>query len=161
MATTKKAPVKKVAPSKKVNVPAWNNIHIFGYGETQLFGKTRNGKVSNTELKALDPLFTALAKKQQKGTKVSLKDTHVLNIFNGLFFDFHPRPGKNKSQRFAWSDVNKKLVDNLVKELINKVPEQIPRKIILGIPRKDQVTGTSLRHSRSKKAAKRISSKLE
>ena len=128
-----KRPVKKVATPKtktvskhkgKTEAPAWNTIHIFGYGESQVIGNEANGKVANGDLKMLAPLLTVLAKKQQKGTKITLEDTHVLNIFNGAFVDFRPRGMKNKGQRFAWNDINTKTINKLADELISKVPKE-------------------------------------
>ena len=81
--------------------------------------------MANTELKALEPFLAVLATKQQKGTKINLKDTHALNIFNGAFVDFRPRPAaKNKAQRFAWDDVDAKSLAKLANEILGKVPEQ-------------------------------------
>ena len=155
MATTKKAPAKKTVTKKatvkkaavkkpvakktgpKADVPGWSTIHIFGYGETQIIGKEHNGKVANTKLKALEALIAALAETQQKGTKVNLNDTHALNIFNGAFIDFRPKPAaKNKPQRFAWSEVKTEDIDRLVKELISKVPEQKQRKNFIDMIKK-------------------------
>ena len=68
---------------------------------------------------------------QQKDTKISLKLTHALNISNGSHIDFRPKPGsRNKSQRFEWSDINKKLTNQLAAELIKKTPEQKPQNFL-------------------------------
>jgi len=96
---------------------------------TQIIGKDHNGKLANAELKSLEPLFVALAMKQQKGTKISLKDTHALHVLNGVFVAFDPKSDKNKSQRFAWSDVDTKPIDKLAKELMGKIPMQTIKRI--------------------------------
>jgi hypothetical protein len=159
MAVAKKAPVKnapikkaaatraKAAPvAKKAAKPAaqkapvaapraWDTIHIFGYGETQLIGSTANGKIANSELKSLAALYTALAAKQQKGTKITAGGTHALNIFNGSFIDFRPMDEKNASQRIAWIDADVKAVNKLADELISKVPAEEKGKRPMGMLR--------------------------
>ena len=137
MPVTKKSPAKK-SPTKKtatkrttrkaapVATPAWNTIHIFGYGESQVIGDKANGKTPNGALKTLAPLMSYLASKQQKGTKISLDDTHALNIFNGSFVDFRPRGAKNKGQRFEWSEIDAKAINKFADELISKAPEEKP-----------------------------------
>ncbi len=141
MATAKKAASKKASnpkakkvaiksPAKKAVVKttalAWNTIHIFGYGESQIIGSKANGIVANASLKALAPLFTALTKKAQKGTKITLEATHSLHIFNGLFVDYRPKPiSKNSTiQRIVWADVDTKAITKLSEELKNKITKE-------------------------------------
>lgn len=135
-APAKKAVVKKVPTSKKVikdnelvpkrakqknekleQFPEWNSIHIFGYGETQLIGHNINRKLPNEKLKALKPIIENLVSSQQKGTKVSLEDTHSINIFNNEHVDFFPLSSKNKTQRFPWTDIDSKRINKLYLEM--------------------------------------------
>ena len=108
---------------------AWNTIHIFGYGESQVIGMNHNGTIANSELKGLTALLAGLAEKQQKGTEISLENAHAINIFNNAFIDFIPKEKpKNKRQRFAWSEVDAKLLQKFSDELVMKLPERQQRK---------------------------------
>jgi hypothetical protein len=134
MATTKKATTTK---ADNANLPVWNTIHIFGYGETQIVSKDHNGKAANSELKTLDALYTSLALKQQKGTKITLSDTHALTIYNGGFVDFRPKSAsKNNGQRLDWTEVNAKQIDKLANEIMGKISKQVPRKSFMDTLRK-------------------------
>ena len=130
-AATKKATTLATKSAPKTEAPAWNTIHVFGYGESQVIGSKANGKAPNGQLKSLAPLFAALAKKQQKGTKISLDDTHALNIFNEAFVEFHPNGAKNIGQRFTWADVNTKTVNKLADELLAKSQKTAAHKPLL------------------------------
>jgi hypothetical protein len=107
----------KQKSEKREEFPAWNSIHIFGYGETQLIGHDINRKSPNEKLKTLKPIIENLVSFQQKGTKISLEDTHTINIFNNGHVDFFPLSSKNKTQRFPWADLDAKRINKLFTEL--------------------------------------------
>lgn len=132
MASAKKAPVKKATTKATTNTaPIWNTIHIFGYGESQVIGKEKNGKVPNSELKTIEPLLSYLAGIQQKGTKVKRDDLHALNILNNAFIDFIPKSRENKHQRFAWNELDIKQIDKFTTDVLDKVSKQKPRENIM------------------------------
>ena len=146
VATKKIATTAKAAP--KVDIPAWNAVHVFGYGETQIVGRDINGKIANAKLKALEPLFVHLAEKQQKGTKITLADTRVLTFFNGTSISFHPKPNsKNKTQSLAWTDIDQKYIDKLVKELNAFFPlsQRSDRKLFTGFKGLERKKATSVK----------------
>ncbi len=117
MATVKKQSV----TTKTAQTLAWNTIHIFGHGQSQFIGNGTNKKIANEKLSSIEPLINHLAGIQQKGTKISMDALHTVNIYNEMAIDFHPKPGKNKQQRFAWSDIDKKLVKKLSDDLTKKI----------------------------------------
>lgn len=131
-ASTATAP--KTAPKKakteNVVMSEWRSIHVFGYGNTRLIGTNGTADASTASLKALAPFLASLAAIQQKGTNVALEEVHSLSIFNGAFADFRPGSGKNKPQRFAWADIDHKLVDKLQAEIMKESLASPKKKIV-------------------------------
>lgn len=110
----------KPIPKPVVEPSLWNGIYVFGQGETLLTGKGLNIKAPNDSLNSLDKLVEHLASKQNKGTKITLKDTHTILIINKLAVDFRPKSVKNKGQRFLWRDIEPKMIEKLATEILKK-----------------------------------------
>jgi len=107
--------------------PVWNTIQIFGYGEVVISNDTSTSKVTLEGISALSPVITALTKKQQAGTTIELDSLRTLNIYKGYGVDFQPKAASNnKPQRFAWSDIDTNLIENLASEISSKVTPRKP-----------------------------------
>ena len=101
----------------------WNVMHIFGYGESQMIGSDKNGKVESSTLSTIAPLMSYLATKQQPGTDISLSTLYSLNIYNSKFVDFLPKDtAANKRQRFAYADLDDSYINNFATELAGALP---------------------------------------
>ncbi len=109
---------KAVSPG---DAPAWNTIHVFGHGQTQIIGKEANGAIPSEGLKSVGPLLEHLASLRKKGTKLSLDELHSLNILNGLFIDFRSGRDSNSHQRFGWADINPRLAEKLANEVMGVI----------------------------------------
>ena len=117
--TSPKVEMKRPARVKPApnDLPSSYSIHIYGYGETQLIEGDISSKMANSDLKALQPFIDYLSAHQQKGTKISLENTHAINVFSDKFVEFRSSNEKNKNQRFMWGDIDKKSIERLKKEL--------------------------------------------
>lgn len=81
---------------------AWNTLHIFSYGETQLIGQDFNKKVPSADCPSVPLLATDIySHKPQDNTASS--DYQTINIFNNMFVDFIPKTGD--SFRVQWSEL--------------------------------------------------------
>ena len=104
----------------------WNTMHIFGYGESQMIGPDKNGKVANDTLSTIAPLISYLASLQQEGTNISMENLFALNMFKEEFIDFYPNTMiANKAQRFKMVDLDLTTLNNFADELSGAIPEQI------------------------------------
>jgi hypothetical protein len=65
---------------------------------------------------------------QQKNTKITLKNIHAINLFNNTVVTFLPKNDKHQPQQFIWNEIDKKVVENLFKELHKQPAVQSSRK---------------------------------
>jgi len=100
----------------------YNTSHIFGYGESQMIGADKNGKVENGTLTTISPLITYLASIQQEGTTISMDTLFALNIYHDDFIDFIPNSDGNLMQRFVWTDIDVTTTDAFTDELSAALP---------------------------------------
>ena len=113
-----------MAVSKKVDtvgtvkaVKVFDTIHIFGYGETQLIGKESNKKVSTSVLKSAIKVVEYVYSKKPIDNNATI-EYHAVNIFNEMFVDFIPKLKGQKAFRVPYADIDSKIIEELVQELI-------------------------------------------
>lgn len=95
---------------------AFNTLHIFGYGETQVISDLENKKVASAELSGVQPVVDNIYYLKPVDNNAGL-DYRTINIFNGLFVDYSDNQGNNF--RVDYSEVNSALIDALVTEVEN------------------------------------------
>jgi hypothetical protein len=107
----------------------FKTIHIFGYGETQLIGGAKDGKVSSNDLNELEAFVDHI--KTFKPENVEAADLHVIHIFKdgdirylGKNKEFSPRTKTSFS--VSLSQVNETLLNAFVNELIGALAEEEP-----------------------------------
>ena len=95
---------------------AFNTLHIFGYGETQVISDTENKKVASSELSGVQPVVDNIYSLKPVDNNTGL-DYSTINIFNGLFVDYSDNQGNRF--RVDYSEVNEALINALVTEVEN------------------------------------------
>lgn len=96
---------------------AFNTIHIFGYGESQLITNTENLKVPTSEVQAsADAVVTNVFSQKPVGNDASAQ-YHAVNIFSNMFADYQPKTGT--SFRVQWADLDAALIDALATAITN------------------------------------------
>lgn len=105
----------------------FSTIHIFGFGDTQIIGKENNGIVKSTELTTL-PAFVDHVKTFLPATGVTLTDYHVIHIFNKTDVRYLGKQTEDKKENTSfsvrWNQVNEVILNDLVNEIISKLPTQ-------------------------------------
>lgn len=102
----------------------FKTIHIFGYGEVQLIGGAKNGKVSSANFDSLNAFVDHI--KTFKPENVEDSDLHVIHIFKDGEVRYL---GKNrelslrtkKSYSVNVSQVNSEILNSFVNELIQAI----------------------------------------
>ena len=102
----------------------FKTIHIFGYGEVQLIGGAKNGKISSSSLENLNVFVDYI--KTFKPENVEASDLHVIHIFKDGDVRYL---GKNselslqakKSYSVNLNQVDPELLNNFVNELIQAI----------------------------------------
>ena len=95
---------------------AFNTLHIFGYGETQVISDLENKKVASSELSGVQPVVDNIYSLKPVGNNAGL-DYLTINVFNGLFVDYSDNQGNRF--RIDYSEVNSALINALVTEVNN------------------------------------------
>lgn len=107
----------------------FKTIHIFGYGETQLIGGAKDGKIRSEGLLELEAFVNHI--KTFKPENVEAADLHVIHIFKdgdirylGKSREFSPRTKTSFSVNLSQVDEN--LLNAFVNELIGALAEEEP-----------------------------------
>ena len=95
----------------------WDTIHIYGYGESQIIHKEKNGKVLNDLLFTLSDILSVIG----NGTDFTIKDVHAINIFKGQFIDFLPSSKQYLHKRLYLKDIDNNIIQNLANEIVTKM----------------------------------------
>lgn len=95
---------------------AFNTLHIFGYGETQVISDTENKKVASADLSGVQPVIDNIYSFKPVDNNAGL-DYRTINVFNGLFVDYSDNQGNHF--RVDYSEVNSELINALVTEVEN------------------------------------------
>lgn len=95
---------------------AFNTLHIFGYGETQVISDTENKKVASYELSGVQSVVDNIYSLKPVDNNAGL-DYRTINIFNGLFVDYSDNQGNHF--RVDYSEVDTALINALVTEVEN------------------------------------------
>ena len=95
---------------------AFNTLHIFGYGETQVISDTENKKVASSELLGVQQVVDNIYSLKPVDNNAGL-DYLTINVFNGLFVDYSDNQGNRF--RVDYSEVNEALINALVTEVDN------------------------------------------
>lgn len=105
----------------------FSTIHVFGFGDTQIIGKDNNGMVKSTELTTL-PTFIDHVKTFLPATGVTLTDYHVIHIFNSSDVRYLGKQAQDKKENTSfsvkWNQLNEVILNDLVNEIISKLPTQ-------------------------------------
>jgi len=99
---------------------AYNTVHIFGYGETQIIGEGYNKKTATSGLTKVQAVIDNVWSKKPADSDAS-QDYRAINIFHGMFSDYQPSTGKGYRTQFADLDAN--LIQELVDEVYAAVPD--------------------------------------
>ena len=106
---------------------AFNTIHVFGFGDTQIIGET-NGTVKSTTLTKLTALVDHI--KTFKPEEITLTDYHVIHIFNGMDVRYLGQGTGNREEKTSFSvkisDVNSTILNEFVTEIIAAIPVVTP-----------------------------------
>jgi hypothetical protein len=102
----------------------FNTIHVFGYGETQIIGSGKNGKVKSNDLTKLTDFVDYI--KSLKPEELEDSDYHVIHIFNNSSIRYLGK-GNIISQSFPiqntrnytikWDDLDLTTLNDLVDEI--------------------------------------------
>jgi len=106
----------------------FSTIHVFGYGETQLIGKDKNGKVKNTDLTKMTDFVNHV--KGFKPADVQDADIHAIHIFNNQDVRYLGKgtgtgTGNLKEKTsfsVKWADIDATIVNDFVSEVESKLP---------------------------------------
>lgn len=102
----------------------FKTIHIFGYGEVQLIGGAKDGKVSSSNLESLNAFVDHI--KTFKPENVEASDLHVIHIFKDGDVRYLGKNGElslrtKKSYSVNLSQVDSGILDNFVNDLIKAI----------------------------------------
>jgi len=102
----------------------FSTIHVFGYGETQIIGKTNNGKVQSSSLTTLTP-FVDHVKTFLPESGVTLTDYHVIHIFNGMDIRYLGQGVEDRTVETSFlvglDQIDQSLLTSLVDEIISLI----------------------------------------
>lgn len=105
---------------------AFNTIHVFGFGDTQVIGE-KNGTVKSDTLTKLTALVDHI--KTFKPEDVTLTDYHVIHIFNGMDVRYLGKGTETKGEKTSFSvkiaDVNPTILNEFTAELIASIPAEV------------------------------------
>jgi|688.fasta_scaffold409027_1 hypothetical protein len=94
---------------------AWNTIHIFGYGETQI-NSEKGTKVKTDTLSKVQPLIDHIYSKKPEDNNSGLQ-FHVIHIFKDNSVRYISSIEEEVGFNVDYSEIDLKLVDDLVNEL--------------------------------------------
>jgi hypothetical protein len=97
----------------------WNTIHIFSYGETQAIGSDYNKKTSTAGVTGAQAVIDNVYSFKPQSNDAST-DYRAVNIFEGMFADYHPKTGESFRVQFTQLDAS--LCQTLVDEVYAAVP---------------------------------------
>lgn len=102
----------------------FKTIHIFGYGEVQLIGGVKDGKVSSSNLDSLNAFVDHI--RTFKPENVETSDLHVIHIFKDGDVRYLGKNGElslrtKKSYSVNLSQVNSEVLNSFVNELIQAI----------------------------------------
>lgn len=102
----------------------FKTIHIFGYGEVQLIGGAKDGKVSSANFESLNAFVNHI--KTFKPENVEASDLHVIHIFKDGDVRYLGKNGElslhtKKSYSVNLSQVDSGILDNFVNDLIKAI----------------------------------------
>jgi hypothetical protein len=102
----------------------FSTIHVFGYGETQIIGKTNTGKVQSSSLTTLTP-FVDHVKTFLPESGVTLTDYHVIHIFNGMDIRYLGQDVEDRTVETSFlvgiDQIDQSLLTSLVDEIISLI----------------------------------------
>lgn len=102
----------------------FKTIHIFGYGEVQLIGGAKDGKVSSANFDSLNAFVDHI--KTFKPENVEASDLHVIHIFKDGDVRYLGKNGElslrtKKSYSVNLSQVNSEILNSFVNDLIKAI----------------------------------------
>ena len=106
----------KITETPIANVIAYNTIHIFGYGETQLISSDSNKKVATSILTKVQAVIDNVYSKKPADNNAGT-EYHAINIFNNMFADYLPKARDEKSFRVEYKNLDATLINELVEEI--------------------------------------------
>jgi hypothetical protein len=99
---------------------AYNTVHIFGYGETQIIGEGYNKKTATSGLTKVQAVIDNVWSKKPADSTAS-QAYRAINIFHSMFADYQPE--QNKGFRVEFSELDATLIQELVDEVYAAVPD--------------------------------------
>jgi len=109
---------------KNKDMSAFNTIHIFGYGETQLISSEKNGKTSTSNLTKVSALIDEIDSKKPSDVVCS-KNYHSVTLFKGMFVQFIPKVKEEKSYRVNISEISDVILEEFVTELTETITTEL------------------------------------
>ena len=105
---------------------AFNTIHIFGFGDTQIIKENLNKSAKSADLTTLTAFIDSI--KAQKPVEVAAADYHVIHIFEGNSVRYLGQPveGSQESTYFSveWANVDATLLSALVADIEANLPTE-------------------------------------
>lgn len=102
----------------------FNTIHIFGFGDVQVITKDGGATKKASELTTLQPVIDNVWSKKPADSKITTKEFHAINIFEGMFSDWQPKEPKVKGFRTPIAELDGALIEALVAEVLAKKEEE-------------------------------------
>lgn len=105
---------------------AFNTIHIFGFGDTQIIKENLNKSVKSADLTTLTAFVDSI--KAQKPVEAVEADYHVIHIFEGNSVRYLGKPveGSQANTHFSveWANIDATLLSALVADIQANLPTE-------------------------------------
>jgi len=96
----------------------WSTLHVFGFGDSQVIAPENSGKTKKSnDLTNLNAFVNHIWSLKPEGN-AGQKEYHSINLFNGLFCDWHPLNREEDSFRIEFNLIDQKIIDDLIQEVL-------------------------------------------
>jgi hypothetical protein len=106
----------------------FNTLHIFGFGDVQVITNDGGATKKASDLTTLQPVVDNVWSKKPEDSKITSKEFHAINIFEGMFSDWQPKEPKVEGFRTPFTELDAALIEALVAEVLVKKEEEEAKK---------------------------------